>query len=463
MDDSTQDTRIERGPGAGPPKRFGRFETVSLLGRGGMGAVYLAEDRVIGRRVAIKEIPIEDALGETGRTERRLRFEVEIRAAGRLSHPAIATVYDAFESGGSYCIALEYVPGTSLDRRLEAGPPLSPAETVRIGEQIAAGLDHAHRLGIVHRDVKPGNVLLSSDGLVKITDFGIAKLVSLDLTQTGVALGTPAYMSPEQIQGKTLDGRSDQFSLAVMLYRMLTGKLPFDGSNPHTVLYRIVQEQPEQPGAINPALSPAMDRVLLRGLAKDPADRYPTCAAMVKDLAVALAGQAPAVRLQESAPQPPSRPEARRRVLPWILGFAAVLAVAGALGVLSLNDREEPLEGLSFPPASQTPEPRATPFPETPGTAPSAPGTTPSVPNLTPEEMPGETPAVLAAGTVEVEITSEPGRCRVSIDGRHAGFTPLTQALEPGRHQFNCEWPGQGTRSFEADITPQSRRLRFQR
>ncbi|HEX4965460.1 MAG TPA: serine/threonine-protein kinase [Thermoanaerobaculia bacterium] len=266
--DPADTTRTDRAGGAG--RRLGRFETVRLLGRGGMGSVYLAEDRVIGRQVAIKEIRIEQGVSEAALAEARVRFEVELRAAGRLSHPHIATVYDAFETGDSYCIALEYVPGISLDERLRDGPPLRLEEIAKIAGEIASGLDYAHRRGIVHRDVKPGNVLLSEEGGVKITDFGIAKLASLDVTQTGVALGTPAYMSPEQIQGKPLDGRSDQFSLGVLLYRMLTGKLPFDGANAHTMLYQVLQAEPERPGAVNPALPPALDRVLAKALAKEP-------------------------------------------------------------------------------------------------------------------------------------------------------------------------------------------------
>src|SRR3954447_24103238 len=287
-----QDTRVDRGAdpsaGAGAPRRIGRFETIRLLGRGGMGSVYLAEDRVIGRQVAIKEIRVEEGVSEAARAEQRVRFEVELRATGRLSHPNIATVYDAFETGGSYCIALEYVPGISLDERLKIPPPLGITEVADLAGQIASGLDYAHRRGIVHRDIKPGNVLLSEEGVVKITDFGIAKLVSLDVTQTGIALGTPAYMSPEQIQGQPLDGRSDQFSLGVLLYQMLTGRLPFDAPNAHSMLYKILHTEPERPGAVNPALSPAVDRVLSRALAKEPADRYPTCAALAQELKDAL-------------------------------------------------------------------------------------------------------------------------------------------------------------------------------
>src|SRR3954471_20174285 len=268
MSPESEDTRVDRSA-AGAPRRLGRFETVRLLGRGGMGSVYLAEDPKIGRQVAIKEIRIERGVGETALAEARVRFEVELQAAGRLSHPNIATVYDAFETEDSYCIALEYVPGISLDERLKAGPPLTSFEVARLGGQIASGLDYAHPRGIVHRDVKPGNILLSEDGEVKITDFGIAKLASLDVTQTGIALGTPSYMSPEQIQGHPLDGRSDQFSLGVLLYQMLTGRLPFAGGNAHSVLYKILHDEPERPSAVNAALPPAVDQVLAKALAKE--------------------------------------------------------------------------------------------------------------------------------------------------------------------------------------------------
>ncbi|MBW8877825.1 MAG: serine/threonine protein kinase [Acidobacteria bacterium] len=459
--DSEDTTRTDRAgdrSGVAAPRRLGRFETVRLLGRGGMGSVYLAEDRVIGRQVAIKEIRIEPGVSEAARAETRLRFEVELRAAGRLSHPNIATVYDAFETGDSYCIALEYVPGISLDERLKTGPPLAPAEVAELGRQIAAGLDYAHRRGIVHRDVKPGNVLLAEEGretIVKITDFGIAKLVSLDVTQTGIALGTPAYMSPEQIQGKTLDGRSDQFSLGVLLYQMLTGRLPFDGANAHSMLYKVLQAEPERPGAINAALSPAVDRVLAQALAKEPADRYATCGELARELAVAVgegtAGTAGTAGPVKDSLPPQAMPQVatRRRALPWVLGWAGLagLLVVGALLLFG---------GRGAQRVSPTPQVSATPAP-----SPVAPAGTPQ--DALPAPTPAPQPADRSTGAkpVEVEITSEPGSCHVTIDGRHAGFTPLTQSLDPGKHQFTCEWPGQVRRSFEETISPERRRLRF--
>lgn len=452
-----QDTRVDRGPdpsaGAEAPRRIGRFETVRLLGRGGMGSVYLAEDRVIGRQVAIKEIRIEEGVNEAARTEQRLRFEVELRAAGRLSHPNIATVYDAFETGGSYCIALEYVPGISLDERLKAPPPLDLAEVADLAGQIASGLDYAHRRGIVHRDVKPGNVLLSEEGVVKITDFGIAKLVSLDVTQTGIALGTPAYMSPEQIQGKVLDGRSDQFSLGVLLYQMLTGRLPFDAPNAHSMLYQILHTEPERPGAVSSALSPAVDRVLGRALAKEPADRYPTCAALAQELKAALSGaeEERTERTAGTARTIKDGPalvvvEKPRRVLPWVLGLVGLL-VLGAFLLFSVDwGKRSP--GGEAGPGSPTPTPETTvtpalPSEETPLSIPPSPAPTPEI----------------SAEAIPVEITSEPGRCHLTIDGRHAGFTPLTESLAPGPHQLTCEWPGQGRRSFAETVSPERRRL----
>jgi len=481
-------TRVERGPD--PPQRFGRFETVRLLGRGGMGSVYLAEDRMIGRQVAIKVIRIEVGVGERAQAEQRVRFEVELRAAGRLSHPNIATVYDAFESEGAYCIALEYVPGTSLDERLGEGVPLTPAEIVRLAGEIASGLDFAHRRGIVHRDIKPANILLSEDGLVKITDFGIAKLASLDVTQTGIALGTPSYMSPEQIQGKPLDGRSDQFSLGVMLYQMLTGQQPFAGGNTHVILYKILQTEPERPGALNASLSPTLDRVILRALAKEPADRYPTCTALAQDLAAALAAGAKSesTAVTPSPPPPPkpvppaippvispaisAKPAPQRRALPWVLGCLGLLLLlflGGMWLVMSVDwDEESPQTTPETSDVSpDTTAPPETTVPESSDAEAATPeDTTGDGTEETAEPVPeeGRSADFQAAGaeTVEVRITSEPGRCRVSIDGRHAGFTPLTKALEPGRHELACDWPGgQGRRSLEETVSPDRRRVHF--
>jgi serine/threonine-protein kinase len=447
MSPESEDTRVDRSA-AGAPQHLGRFEIVRLLGRGGMGAVYLAEDRKIGRPVAVKQIRIEREAGEAALAESRARFDVELRAAGRLSHPNIATVYDAFETGDSYCIALEYVPGISLDERLKAGPPLTALATARLGGQIAAGLDYAHQRGIVHRDIKPGNILLSEDGEAKITDFGIAKLASLDVTQTGIALGTPSYMSPEQIQSQPLDGRSDQFALGVLLYQMLTGRLPFAGGNAHSVLYKILHDEPERPGAINAGLPPAVDRVLAKALAKEPAGRYATCAELARELAEALAAPPPATITGTVTAPFESAPRPVRSVLPWVLGCLAVLAVLSVVAFFALTSMDwAPSRTPAKVPARTQPSP--------------APGATVPVPSpATPLPALQESPAV-SPGPIQVEITSEPGRCHVTVDGRHAGFTPLTQGLDPGKHQFACEWPGQGRRNFEETVSPERRRLHF--
>ncbi|HSS77080.1 MAG TPA: serine/threonine-protein kinase [Thermoanaerobaculia bacterium] len=455
MSSESEDTRVDRSV-AGGPRRLGRFEAVRLLGRGGMGSVYMAEDRKIGRQVAIKEIRIERGVSATVLAEARVRFEVELRAAGRLSHPNIATVYDAFETEDSYCIALEYVPGISLDERLKAGPPLTSLEVAALAGQIASGLDYAHRRGIVHRDVKPGNILLSEEGEVKITDFGIAKLVALDVTQTGIALGTPAYMSPEQIRGETLDGRSDQFSLGVLLYQMLTGRLPFDSGDAHSMLYKIVHTEHERPSAINPALPLAVDRVFAKALAKDPANRYPTCSALAQELAAALAegAERTAGPSKDSSPKPEviSPIATRRRALPWILGLIGVAGLLVLAAFLAVT--QDWKLGISRPPQRLSPTPGVT----FPSPAPTPPPVLQEPQNAgTPEPQ----PAVTGAERIQVEITSEPGRCHVTIDGRHAGFTPLTQALDPGKHQFTCEWPGQGKRSFEEIVSPERRRLQL--
>ncbi len=269
-------------------KRFGRFEIQRVLGRGGMGTVHLAEDPLIGRTVAIKEIRVDPVDDENERAELEARFRLEFRSAGKLSHPNIVTVYDVGQGAGSYFIAMEYVEGMSLAQHLSE-EPRPPFEVVRDwATQIASGLDYAHRRGIVHRDVKPANVLLTSDGRPKITDFGLVKVLTSDLTMTGTVLGTPAFMSPEQIMGKRVDGRSDQFSFAIILYLMLTGSQPFHAEHPSSILYQIVHQEPPRPRQVNRGLPEAVDRVLLRALAKNPTDRYPSCSDLAAELAAVL-------------------------------------------------------------------------------------------------------------------------------------------------------------------------------
>ncbi|MEZ5332053.1 MAG: serine/threonine-protein kinase [Thermoanaerobaculia bacterium] len=272
----------------GETGRFGRYQVQRVLGKGAMGIVYLAEDPVIGRQVAVKVIHAQAGLEGDELALRQQRFEREFRSAGTLSHPNIVTVYDVGQEGSDSFIAMEYVRGESLETVLKSGRLLTFKEIADIALQTASALDYAHERSIIHRDIKPGNILMTVDGSPKITDFGVAKLSTAGMTTTGTIIGTPMYMAPEQITGHEVSPASDQFSLAVVIYEMLTGERPFEGDNATTVMYRIVHEQPVPPRRINSRLPPSLDAVLLRGLAKQPGDRYSTCAELAKAVRRAL-------------------------------------------------------------------------------------------------------------------------------------------------------------------------------
>jgi serine/threonine protein kinase len=267
--------------------RLGRYEVLSELGKGAMGVVYLAKDPSIGRLVAIKTIrvapPGED---DSESKEFRQRFTREAQTAGVLSHPNIVTIYDVgddVESAVSF-IAMEYIEGKSLKTLLAEKTEFAPDQVADIVGQVAEALDYAHRKGIIHRDIKPANIMITTDGKVKITDFGIAKVASSNLTTTGQFLGTPNYMSPEQVTGAPVDGRSDVFSLGVVLYEMLAKKKPFAGENLTTISYKIVHENFQPLGDVAGNVPEEFDRILARALAKDPWNRYQRG----KDMALAL-------------------------------------------------------------------------------------------------------------------------------------------------------------------------------
>ncbi len=296
-------------------KRFGRFEVQGVLGRGGMGTVHLARDPLIGRTVAIKEIRIDPSDDARERTELEERFKLEFRSAGKLSHPNIVTIYDVGQGGGAYFIAMEYVAGMSLAEYLKREPKPSFKWICKLASQIGSGLDYAHQHNIVHRDIKPGNVLLTKDHRPMITDFGLVKVLTSDLTMTGTVLGTPAFMSPEQVMGGTVEAASDQFSFAVILYLMLTGDQPFPAEHPSAILYKIVHEPPLRPQELNNELPPAIDRILLRGLAKNPEDRYPDCSTLAAELDSVLSEErtrilshSPEKASQETQLTPPPAP-----------------------------------------------------------------------------------------------------------------------------------------------------------
>ena len=265
--------------------RIGRYKIVRELGRCAMGVVYHAIDPNIGRPVAIKTIHFGDNRKPEDIDRMRERLFREARSAGMLSHPGIVTVYDVEQQGDLAYIAMEYVDGPTLDQMLSEPAPLDAERMFSILGQTAVALDYAHSKGIVHRDIKPANIMLSADGTAKIADFGIAKIAAAEnLTMTGSIVGTPHYMSPEQVQGQTVDGRSDQFSLAVIGYEMLTGEKPYTGEHLTTVVYKIVAEEPVPPHRLNPSLSTGIYNVLRKALAKKPDGRYRNCQDFIESL-----------------------------------------------------------------------------------------------------------------------------------------------------------------------------------
>src|SRR6516164_8868259 len=265
--------------------KAGRYEIVGELGRGAMGIVYKAVDPVIGRTVAVKTIRLSEEGTGLKRAELLARFQTEARAAGLLTHPNIVVVYDAGEEDGLYFITMELVEGKSLQVLLDGGHSFPLPRTLRIMEQTCSALQFAHERNVVHRDIKPANLMLAADDTVKITDFGTAKILEFGSTQqTSHVMGTPSYMSPEQVKGRAVDGRSDIFSLGVMLYEMTTGEKPFPGQNITTVIYKIVNEDPVPPRQIDPSIHPGISTVLMKALAKEPEQRYQSCREMLEDL-----------------------------------------------------------------------------------------------------------------------------------------------------------------------------------
>jgi serine/threonine protein kinase len=264
----------------------GRYEIGSELGRGAMGVVYRARDPRIDRTVAIKTVSLL-GLEPDAEQEYRERFVIEARAAGRLSHPRIVTIFDVAEDPYTLTpyIVMEYVSGRSLEEVLCTENGTLPLDTaLQVTQELAEALDYAHAQGIVHRDVKPSNIIMAEDGHPKIADFGIAKLNAPDLPQTGRTLGTPAYMSPEQLKGDPVDGRSDLFSLGVVLYQLLTRHRPFQGNSTRTISFKVVNRDPVPATALNAELCPELGHVIARAIAKDPSQRYQTGMEMARDL-----------------------------------------------------------------------------------------------------------------------------------------------------------------------------------
>jgi serine/threonine-protein kinase len=328
--------------------QLGRYEIVAELGRGAMGAVFRARDPKIDRTVAIKTIAVP--VGSAKDMEHyRQRFYREAQAAGRLSHPGIVIIYDVGEDEAAHTpfIVMECVDGESLDRLVAAPSGVLPrASTLELVQHIAEALDYAHGQGIVHRDIKPANIMVTAAGQPKIADFGIAKLALADTTLPGQVVGTPAYMSPEQLNGKTVDGRSDLFSLGVIAYWLLTGIKPFDGDTLTEICVQVVTKNPAPPSQVAPGISQDHDYVLSRALAKDPALRYQRGSEFAADLEDLRAGNKPRSRAQREKTQ--LAPQIERTVQLPSNAAAAAAAVAPASQAVAIKSQNRRRKLLMF-------------------------------------------------------------------------------------------------------------------
>jgi eukaryotic-like serine/threonine-protein kinase len=266
------------------PWLLGRYEVVAELGKGAMGVVYRANDPMLNRMVAIKTINTEEA-GHEGMAEYEARFYTEAKAAGSLNHPNIIIIYDIGKSGHLVYMAMEYIEGRELREMLAEGKPLPVAQAVDIAAQVGEGLAYAHQHQVVHRDIKPANIMITPEGRAKIADFGIARMRSSETrTQTGIILGSPKYISPEQVVGKRADHRSDIFSLGVILYESLTGSTPFNGEGLSALMYQITNHDPSPPSSSNPQVPVMLDYIIAKVLAKAPEARYQSAADFANDL-----------------------------------------------------------------------------------------------------------------------------------------------------------------------------------
>jgi eukaryotic-like serine/threonine-protein kinase len=491
IDDTSARRSAER-----PPVYYGRYELLSELGRGTSGVVYKAFDPKLDRLVALKILrPELTSLEESG-VGLKQRFHQEAVAAGRLTHPAIVAVHDVGEAEGRPFMIMEYIEGGTLADLLLGGQPLSLADAVEIVLQVCAALDYAHRHGVVHRDIKPRNILVGP-GVTKVSDFGTARILGASHTQTGTMMGTPAYISPEMVRGQAADPRSDLFSLGVVLYETVTGVNPFNAADLAAVLYRIVNLDAPSVRQHKAELPAALDRVLRRALAKEPESRFATAT----DFAGALREASTGERRRAWSPRnirEVVRDLRRKRVLWRPVRFAVGMMVLVALGAVTLaalrGTPDAPRSTAPSPAVKREMEPAARPATRaaivTPPAAPSPVAGTPQetsdvprtampapverreprpaarpVTTVTPPTARPATPAVAApvarpaapvlstATARPVAATPQDTRClsvnalpfaEVYVDDQPAGYTPMACLRVPiGDHRVRFQMDGQ--------------------
>jgi len=320
-------------------KKYGRYQLVDEIGQGAMGVVYRAHDPQINRQIALKLLRQDRVTSE----DLVQRFLKEAQAMGGLSHPNIATVYDTGRDHGTIFIAMEILQGKSLRDHMRE-KELHHNEIVHIGVQIAEALDFAHRKGIVHRDIKPSNIIIDPDGNAKITDFGIAHIEDPTITQQtipGEILGTPLYMSPEQVKSNPVDGRSDLYSLGILLYEMATGTSPFKGDNFASIFQAILQDTPPAPELNDSPMSRNLSTLIMKSLSKDPDQRFQTGLEMAQRLKACLQRRQSDTRRGERA----RRPAKRKHIVPMVLA-AMILIVAAAGLAYFMSGNNSPPENI---------------------------------------------------------------------------------------------------------------------
>ena len=488
-----------------PGQQIGRYRILDELGRGAMGVVYRAEDPTIGRVVALKTMRVD--LEGSHNDEILRRFRLEARSAGVLNHPNIVTIYDAGEQGGLFYMAMEFIQGNTLQSLLDQQGILPTHLVIEIGKQICTGLDYAHAHDVIHRDIKPANIMITPEGTVKIMDFGIAK-TGAGMTTVGQVLGTPSYMSPEQVKGQQLDGRSDLFSVGVILYEAVTGVKPFAADNITAIVYKIVHEELTPPANVEMKVHPGLSTVITRALAKSPAERYQRGAELAKDLlnyqlmpveesvpVVSPEAETMALRLPPgaaardsavapaSAALPAARPGAPSKSGKSLAAVAVVLTVVLLGGGALLWMRHKKNQSLATAPAATQPAPASssTPTPAVASTEapPPAPSPEPVVPQPTTatEPAPDATSADSVPGTAapapaadaarpqsakpaattgDLKVSTSPDGVSVQVDGRSdpRWNTPYTIAkLSPGQHRVTFNKPGYASEARTAQIT----------
>ncbi|MFN2488940.1 MAG: Stk1 family PASTA domain-containing Ser/Thr kinase [Actinomycetota bacterium] len=341
----------------------GRYEVIERAGVGGMAEVYRARDELLGREVAVK------VLSERLSRDRAFveRFRREAQSAANLNHPNIVSLYDYGADEGTYFIVMEYIDGRPLDDIIRADGALMPERAAEIAADVAQALQRAHGAGLVHRDIKPSNILIATTGQTKVTDFGIARALARDgeqtMTQTGMVIGTAAYLSPEQAQGDPVDARSDVYSLGCVLYEMLTARAPFTGDTPLSIAYKHVREEPSPPSRVNSDVPDELDAIVMKAMAKNPDNRYDGALDMKQDLDRFLGGQgvhatpllagdttvAPGAGSTQVMQREAYEPHRRRRSGPILLVVLGVLALLGALGWLLFSNLTDSVPQVRVP------------------------------------------------------------------------------------------------------------------